>query len=175
MIFQVAFKKKKLYPFDWYLLYPRIWDSVIQSQRGPSWADLCDPLTPPLPCVLGCRCSTTPRNSNVLARPLQSNSLALHNSALSRLHHLPWSSSSPGRKDWPCPSLGSHSNPLFLFKSLQDYRIDLFTSVSASLPRKSVLLTSYLLLLAQWQIAFQKCVYQFNLPSLGHEKAGIIF
>ena len=31
------------------------------------------------------------------------------------------------------------------------------------------------LLLAQGQVAFQKCGYQFNLPLLGHEKAGIIF
>lgn len=172
----IAFKKKKLYSFDRYLLYPRTWGSVIRSKQGPSWADLCELLTPPIPCVLDCSCRTTPRNSNVLACPLQSNRPALQDSAL---HHLPWSPSSPWRKDQPFPSLSLHYNPLFLFKPLQDYCIDLFRSLSLWQPEflqsRPLLLISYLLLLAQRQIAFQKCVYQFNLPPLGHEKAGIIF
>lgn len=179
MIFHVAFQKKKnLYSFKWHSFYPQTWDSVIQSQRDPSQGDLCEPLTPHRPCVLGCSCSTIPRDSNVLARlPFSlTNNLVLQDSALNHLHHPPWSSFSPLYRGPTIPFLGSHCNSFFLFKSLHIIAlICLCLFLSVSLHCKSVLLTSYLLLLAQWQIAFQKCVYQFNLPLLGHEKAGIIF
>ena len=81
-------------------------------------------------------------------------------------------------KCWPFPSLSPYCNLLFISEPLWDYCIDLFLcfSLSAWIPSTQMCPAHLLsLLLAQGQVAFQKCGYQFNLPLLGHEKAGIIF
>lgn len=102
----------------------------------------------------------------------------LSGSVLSHLHHLPGSAFSSSRKCWPFPSLAPHCNLLFISEPLWDYCVGLFLcfSLSAWIPSTQMCPAHHLLslLLAQGHVAFQKCVYQFNLLLLGHEKAGII-